>query len=84
MPWIDLSPYREEDRTEALELMNKSEGGLKNLNLAYFKDGDLEKDGVWDVWRIEGPKSVIHFRGAPTFMLLFISLLSLIAHGLDS
>lgn len=60
-----LSPYREEDRTEAIELLKGTEGGLSNLHLAYFQDGDLEKDGVWDVWRIEGPKSVIHFRGAP-------------------
>ena len=27
--------------------------------------GDLKNDKVWDIWRIEGPTFVSHFRGAP-------------------
>ena len=40
-------------------------GGIDNLNMAFSKSGDLKDDGVWDVWRVEGPAFVWHFRGAP-------------------
>ena len=33
--------------------------------LAFFKEGDLGDDGVWDIWRLEGPSFVWHFRGTP-------------------
>jgi hypothetical protein len=39
--------------------------GLENLHLAYFKGQDLGKDGVWDVWQIEGPNMLWYFRGDP-------------------
>ena len=29
------------------------------------KHDDLGNDGVWDIWRLEGPSMVWHFRGAP-------------------
>jgi len=60
-----LSPYREEDRSEALQLLKKQPDSLGKLRLAFFRDSDLAKDGIWDCWRIEGPQTVIHFRGAP-------------------
>ncbi len=59
-----LSPYREEDADEAFSLLEMG-GGLGALRLAYFQQDDLEDDKIWDVWRIEGPSGVIHFRGAP-------------------
>ena len=47
-------------------------GGLEKTHLAFFqmdesgkKSADLGNDGVWDVWRLEGPGFVWHFRGAP-------------------
>jgi hypothetical protein len=65
-----LSPYRKEDADEVMELITAN-GGLDKIQLAFFqndKDGknaDIGKDGVWDVWRLEGPGFVWHFRGSP-------------------
>ncbi|MCA8998326.1 MAG: DUF3500 domain-containing protein [Planctomycetaceae bacterium] len=59
-----LAPYRDEDVKEALAML-KEGGGLDSLRMAFFKQGDLNYDQVWDIWRIEGPTFVSHFRGAP-------------------
>ncbi|MSR60285.1 MAG: DUF3500 domain-containing protein [Planctomycetaceae bacterium] len=65
-----LEPYRQADRTEAAKLL-EAQGGLDACRLAFFRnagDGkslDLGDDGEWDVWRLEGPSFVWHFRGVP-------------------
>ncbi len=59
-----LSMYRDEDASEANSIIDQN-GGLDSLRIAYFSKNDLMGDGIWDVWRIEGPSAVIHFRGAP-------------------
>ena len=59
-----LSPYREEDQNEVMEIV-KAAGGVDRLHMAFFEDGDLDGDKVWDIWRLEGPSFVWHFRGAP-------------------
>ncbi|MBS0266813.1 MAG: DUF3500 domain-containing protein [Planctomycetes bacterium] len=65
-----LDPYREADRTEAVKMLD-AQGGLDACRLAFYRkaaDGtslDLGDDGEWDVWRIEGPSFVWHFRGVP-------------------
>lgn len=59
-----LAPYRQEDVDEALAIL-KSGGGLDQLKMAFYQEGDLEDDKVWDIWRVEGPSLVWHFRGAP-------------------
>ena len=59
-----LSPYREADINEAMSII-KSGGGMKSLRMAFYQQGDLEKDKVWDAWRIEGPNMVWNFRGFP-------------------
>jgi hypothetical protein len=59
-----LSPYRDEDAKEALSLIDAN-GGIESLRFAFYRHNDLENDGIWDIWRIEGPGAVIHFRGAP-------------------
>ncbi len=59
-----LGPYRTEDGEEALELIEAS-GGIAQLRFAFYRQEDLGNDRIWDVWRIEGPSTVIHFRGAP-------------------
>ncbi|MFY9253570.1 MAG: DUF3500 domain-containing protein [Fuerstiella sp.] len=59
-----LAPFREEDRAEVMEIVKES-GGVEKLNMAFFQNGDLGSDKVWDVWRVEGPSFVWHFRGAP-------------------
>jgi hypothetical protein len=59
-----LAPYRKEDVDEAIAVL-KAGGGIDKLHLAFYRDGDLENDQVWDIWRVEGPSFVWHFRGAP-------------------
>ena len=59
-----LKPYRKEDVDEALNVL-KQGGGLQRLAIAFYQQGDLKNDKVWDIWRVEGPNFVWHFRGAP-------------------
>jgi hypothetical protein len=61
---ILLEPYRTVDRDEARTCLAK-QGGLERCRLAFYKQGDIGADGVWDNWRLEGPAFVWHFRGAP-------------------
>ena len=59
-----LAPYRQEDVDEVMEIV-KAAGGLDKLHMAFYQQGDLGNDKVWDIWRVEGPSFVWHFRGAP-------------------
>jgi hypothetical protein len=59
-----IEPYRQSDREEAVACL-KAQGGLDRLSLAFFRGGDLGEDEVWDIWRLEGPAFVWHFRGSP-------------------
>ncbi len=59
-----VEPYRQSDRDEAMQCL-KTQGGLDACHLAYYAQDDIGKDGVWDIWRLEGPSFVWHYRGAP-------------------
>ncbi|MBX9656703.1 hypothetical protein K2Y11_24055, partial [bacterium] len=65
-----LSPYRTEDVEEVMQTITAN-GGLDKIHLAFYqldaggKNADIGNDGVWDIWRLEGPGLVWHFRGAP-------------------
>ncbi|HVT29514.1 MAG TPA: DUF3500 domain-containing protein [Lacipirellulaceae bacterium] len=59
-----LEPYRQSDRDEVTKCL-KSQGGLDACHLAYYSQHDIGHDGVWDIWRLEGPSFVWHYRGAP-------------------
>jgi len=59
-----LAPYRPSDVKEALREL-KVAGGFEKLRISFYKQDDLGNDGVWDIWRLEGPAFVWHFRGAP-------------------
>jgi hypothetical protein len=59
-----LDPFRKADRDEALKCLDV-QGGLDKCHLAFFKEGDLGRDDVWDNWRLEGPAFVWYFRGKP-------------------
>ncbi|MEO1991514.1 MAG: DUF3500 domain-containing protein [Pirellulales bacterium] len=59
-----LEPFRMTDQAEARKCLS-TQGGLDTCRLAFFRQGDLGNDGVWDNWRLEGPSFVWHFRGAP-------------------
>jgi len=58
-----LAPFRKADADEAMKLVEKN--GFDNLHLAFYKNQDVGKDGVWDVWQIEGPAMLWYFRGDP-------------------
>ncbi|MFP6614683.1 MAG: DUF3500 domain-containing protein [Pirellulales bacterium] len=58
-----LAPFREVDRVESMKLVEKN--GFDKLHFSYFKNMDIGKDGVWDVWQVEGPHMVWYFRGSP-------------------
>ena len=59
-----LEPFRQSDRDEVTRCL-KVQGGLDACHLAFYKEGDLGKDGLWDNWRLEGPSFVWYFRGTP-------------------
>jgi hypothetical protein len=59
-----IEPYRQVDRDEVLKCLN-AQGGLGKCGLAFYSDGDVGNDKVWDCWRLEGPSFVWYFRGAP-------------------
>lgn len=59
-----IEPYRQSDQDEVVACLNKN-GGLDACHLAFYEDGDLGKDKVYDNWRLEGPSFVWYFRGNP-------------------
>jgi len=59
-----LAPYRQADVDEVFEVL-RANGGVESLHLAFYREGDLLEDRQWDMWRVEGPGFVWHFRGAP-------------------
>jgi hypothetical protein len=61
---VILAPYRKEDVDEVMQIL-KDTGGIDKLHLAFYQQEDLGDDKVWDIWRVEGPSFVWHFRGAP-------------------
>ncbi|MEI6538277.1 MAG: DUF3500 domain-containing protein [Planctomycetota bacterium] len=61
---ILLAPYRKEDVEEVMEILGES-GGVDHLHMAFFRQEDVGGDKTWDIWRVEGPSFVWHFRGAP-------------------
>ena len=58
-----LDMFRKEDADEAMKYVTNN--GFDNLHMAFYKQEDIGKDGVWDVWQIEGPTMVWYFRGKP-------------------
>jgi len=58
-----LAPFRKADADESMKLIEKN--GFDNLHMAFYKNGDLGNDNIWDVWQIEGPAMVWYFRGSP-------------------
>ena len=56
-----LGPYRQSDQDEALRCL-KAQGGLDKCSLAFYREGDIGNDQVWDCWRLEGPSLVWYFR----------------------
>ena len=59
-----IDPYRTSDQGEVKKCLD-AQGGLDACHLSFYREGDIGNDGVWDIWRLEGPSFVWHFRGTP-------------------
>ena len=59
-----LAPYRAEDVKEAMSCLTAG-GGIDKVHMAFYQQGDIGSDEIWDIWRLEGPSFVWHFRGSP-------------------
>jgi hypothetical protein len=59
-----LRPFRANDAEEVRECLAIN-GGVDKLRLTFFKENDLGNDGVWDIWKLEGPAFSWYFRGSP-------------------
>lgn len=59
-----IEHYRQSDQDNALRCL-KAQGGLDKCSLAFYSEGDIGDDKVWDCWRLEGPAFVWYFRGSP-------------------
>ncbi len=57
-------PFRAVDAEELQECLRDA-GGADKLRLTYFKEGDIGNDGVWDMWRLDGPAFSWYFHGSP-------------------
>jgi hypothetical protein len=61
---MGLRPFRAFDAAEVRECLDVN-GGVDRLRLTFFKEGDIGDDGVWDIWKLEGPAFSWYFRGSP-------------------
>ncbi len=59
-----LRPFRVPDADEVRECLAVN-GGVDKLRMTFFKENDLGNDGVWDIWKLEGPAFSWYFRGSP-------------------
>jgi hypothetical protein len=57
-------PFRATDAEEIQECLRDA-GGADKLRLTYFEEGDIGKDKVWDIWKLEGPAFSWYFHGSP-------------------
>ncbi|HTE42516.1 MAG TPA: DUF3500 domain-containing protein [Steroidobacteraceae bacterium] len=59
-----LSTYREADAEYAWRCLDRN-GGIDALHLSYYRDGEVDGSGQYQIFRLEGPAAVFYFRGAP-------------------
>ncbi len=59
-----LNMFRKSDVDEILECLKKN-GGVDQLRVSFYQQGDLGSDGIWDRWIVAGPAFVWYFRGSP-------------------
>jgi hypothetical protein len=59
-----LDPFRKEDADEVMQLV-KANGGMDEVNIAFYKDDGASDKVRWHFWRLEGPGFVWNFRPLP-------------------
>jgi hypothetical protein len=59
-----LSPYRQDDVDEVMQIV-KSNGGMEKIHLAFYEDDKMNDKQPWHFWRLEGPGFVWNYRVLP-------------------
>ena len=59
-----LSPYREEDVAEVMDIV-RANGGMEKIHLAFYRDTETNEKEPWSYWRLEGPGFLWNFRVLP-------------------
>lgn len=59
-----ISPFRQEDGDEVMQLI-KTNGGMEKVRLAFYKENAEKGNDRWDYWRLEGPGFVWNYRVLP-------------------
>jgi len=59
-----IGPFRQEDADEVMQLI-KTNGGMEQLRLAFYKENAEKGNDRWDYWRLEGPGFVWNYRVLP-------------------
>jgi len=59
-----ISPFRQEDGDEVMQLI-KTNGGMEKVRLAFYKEKAEQSNDRWDYWRLEGPGFVWNYRVLP-------------------
>jgi hypothetical protein len=59
-----LSPYRQEDVKEVMQII-KANGGMAKIHLAFYEDRRVRDNQRWHFWRLEGPGFVWNYRVLP-------------------
>ena len=59
-----LSPYREADVAEVMDIV-RANGGMEKIHLAFYRDTETSEKEPWSYWRLEGPGFIWNFRVLP-------------------
>jgi hypothetical protein len=59
-----LAPFRPADAADVAACIEAG-GGADHLHLSVYRKPDAGGDGIWDVFRVEGPTMVWNFRAIP-------------------
>jgi len=59
-----LDVYRIEDADYARDCL-RANGGVSALHLSYYREGEVDGSGQYQIFRLEGPAAVFYFRGYP-------------------
>ena len=59
-----LSTYPDDDVAFARRCIDEN-GGVAGMFASFYRDGEVGGSGVHQIFRLEGPSSVLYFRGAP-------------------
>ena len=59
-----IDPFRKADADEVMQLI-KTNGGMEQVRLAFYKESAEKGNDRWDYWRLEGPEFVWNYRVLP-------------------